>query len=107
MVCVRFLNDPEGACHGFLMEGHAEQGDAGQDIVCAAISSAAYLTVNTLTEVFHITPLSLRVSEGEMYFRAEPKDVSQCRDMLLGLKLHLQNLEEQYPQALRVTYLEI
>lgn len=107
MVCVRFLTNPDGVCQGFLMEGHAEQGEEGQDIVCAAISSAAYMAVNTLTEVVHVTPLSLRASEGEMYFRVEPKDVSLCRDVLLGLKLHLQGLEEQYPQALQVTYLEV
>ena len=44
---------------------------------------------------------------ARMYFRVEPKDVSLCRDLLLGLKLHLQGLEEQYPQALQVTYLEV
>ena len=71
------------------MEGHAEYGEAGEDIVCAAVSSAAYLVVNTLTDVRHVPPLSLRVDEGQMFFRIEPKDEPLCRDLLAGLKLHL------------------
>ena len=107
MVCVHFLTPPEGTVLGFSLQGHAGCGEAGQDIVCAAVSSAAYLTVNTLTDVCRVTPLSLRVGEGEMFFRIEPKDEPLCRDLLQGLKLHLQGLEEQYPHAIQVGYLEV
>lgn len=107
MIRIQFLTQPEGALQGFLMDGHAECGEAGQDIVCAAVSSAAYLVANTLTEICRVTPLSLRVGEGEMFFRIEPKDEPLCRDLLQGLKLHLQGLEEQYPHAIQVGYLEV
>ena len=73
MIRIQFLTQPEGALQGFFMEGHAECGEPGQDIVCAAVSSAAYLVANTLTEICRVTPLSLRVGEGEMFFRIEPK----------------------------------
>ena len=73
----------------------------------AAVSSAAYLVVNTLTDVRHVPPLSLRVDEGQMFFRIEPKDEPLCRDLLAGLKLHLTALEEQYPGCLKVGYLEV
>ena len=107
MICVYFLVPPQGGAVGFSMEGHAGMGEAGQDIVCAAVSSAAYLVVNTLTGVCRVTPLSLRVEEGRMFFRVEPKDEPRCRDLLAGFKLHLQALEEQYPQAVRVAYMEV
>ena len=107
MISVAFLTPPEGGVLGFSMEGHAEYGEAGEDIVCAAISSAAYLVVNTLTDVRHVPPLSLRVDEGQMFFRIEPKDEPLCRDLLAGLKLHLTALEEQYPGCLKVGYLEV
>ena len=84
MVCVHFLTPPEGTVLGFSLQGHAGCGEAGQDIVCAAVSSAAYLTVNTLTDVCRVTPLSLRVGEGEMFFRIEPKDEPRCRDAKPG-----------------------
>lgn len=107
MIRIDFLVPPEGTLLGFSMQGHADYGEAGQDIVCAAVSSSAYLVVNTLTEVRHVAPLSLRVGEGEMFFRVEPKDEPLCRDLLQGLKLHLQALEEQYPGCLKVGYLEL
>ena len=66
MVSIHFLTSSEGLLQGFLMEGHAGAGEAGQDVVCAAISSAAYLVVNTLTDICHVTPLTLRAEEGRM-----------------------------------------
>ena len=42
-----------------------------------------------------------------MLFRIEPGDESRCGDLLQGLKLHLQGLEEQYPESLRVAYMEV
>ncbi len=107
MVSIHFLTSSEGLLQGFLMEGHAGAGEAGQDVVCAAISSAAYLVVNTLTDICHVTPLTLRAEEGRMLFRIEPGDESRCGDLLQGLKLHLQGLEEQYPESLRVAYMEV
>ena len=38
MVCVHFLTPPEGTVLGFSLQGHAGYGEAGQDIVCAAVS---------------------------------------------------------------------
>ena len=75
--------------------------------MCAAVSSAAYLTANTVTDVLGIAPLSLRAEEGDMLLRLEERDEPACRDLLRGLKLHLCGLEEQYPAQLKVNYLEI
>ena len=36
---------------GFLIKDHSGYDDEGYDIVCASVSSAAYLTANTLTEI--------------------------------------------------------
>ena len=37
--------------YGFLISGHSDFAEEGYDIVCASISSAAYLVANTITEV--------------------------------------------------------
>ena len=107
MITADFLARPDGWVAGFSLRGHAEYAEAGSDIVCAAVSSAAYLVVNTVTDVLHIAPLSLRAEEGDLFFRVDQKDEEACRAAFEGLRLHLQQLEEQYPDRLRVGYLEI
>ena len=107
MISVAFLTPPEGGVLGFSMEGHAEYGEAGEDIVCAAVSSAAYLVVNTLTDVPHAAPLVPARGRGPDVF----PDRAERRAPLPGpagrLKLHLTALEEQYPGCLKVGYLEV
>jgi len=107
MVTVGFLVSRIGGVVGFTIQGHSDLGERGSDILCAAVSSAAFLTVNTVTDVLRVTPMALRVEEGDMYFRIEQKDEPLCRDILDGLKLHLGSLEEQYPENLRVSYVEV
>ena len=51
MIFVRFLSEASGNLVGFVMEGHAGYADPGEDIVCAAVSSVAYMTANTITEI--------------------------------------------------------
>ena len=107
MITVDFLTPPEGRLLGFRVEGHAGWGKEGSDIVCAAVSSAVYLVANTVTEVLAVTPLSLRADEGEFFLRLEPRDEPLCRSLMQGLKLHLSQLEEQYPEYVNVSYMEI
>ena len=91
---------------GFRLSGHAGCGEAGEDIVCAAVSSAAYLTANTLTDVVHAN-VSATVDEGFLRVQVASRDAELCRVPLEGFKLHLLNLEEQYPQAIQVSYEEV
>ena len=74
---------------------------------CAAVSSAAYMTANTVLEILHITPISLRAEDGEMLFRVSDTDARTCRSLFEGFKLHLLGLEEQYPENLQVRYAEV
>lgn len=107
MLHICFLTPPDGRLLGFTIQGHAGYGEEGSDIVCAAVSSAAYLVVNTITDVLAVAPLSLRAEEGDLFFRLEARDEPACRTILQGLKLHLSQLDEQYPEHIRVDYLEI
>ena len=107
MIFADFLTLADGRLTGFRVAGHAEYAVSGEDIVCAAVSSAAYLVVNAVTDVVGVTPLSLRAEEGELFFRIEPKDEPVCRVLLTGLKLHLTGLEEQYPDNIHVNYMEV
>ena len=82
----------EGRIKGFRISGHSGAGDSGEDIVCAAISSAAYLSANTVTEVIHADAIA-EAEDGYFYLSVAKKDLGRCADVLNGLKLHLLSLE--------------
>lgn len=92
----------DGALCGFHMKGHTGVEEAGKDILCAAVSSAAYLTANTLTEVLQVQA-EISVEDGEMFLLVEKKDQMSASPLLEGLKLHMEGLSEQYPKYLKVT----
>ena len=84
---------------GFEISGHAG-GSAGRDIVCAAVSSAAYMTANTVTEVLSVEA-DADVRDGYMKFSFNSGN-SAAEAVLDGLELHLRELEKEYPKKLKV-----
>lgn len=107
MIKVSLFCKDNGTLVGFEIKGHAEHGEFGQDIVCSAVSSAAYMTANTITDVFNIDA-AVSVSDcGYMYLKISEHDAVCCKDILLGFKIHMLNMEEQYPEDIFVNYLEV
>ncbi len=106
MIQFDFLITADGELTGFSISGHSGFAEIGEDIICAAVSSAAYMAVNTVTEVLNVTPLTLRAEE-DMLLKLERRDVKVCHDVLEGLKIHLLGLEEQYKDNIRVEYVEV
>ncbi|XOQ48917.1 MAG: Ribosomal-processing cysteine protease Prp [Eubacteriales bacterium] len=104
MISAEFFTRPDGELMGFSITGH--NGEAGRDIICASVSSAAYMTANTITEIMK-AEAQVAVEDGYMLVRISPQEVKNCRSILAGFKLHLQELEEQYPQNIRVSYTEV
>ena len=102
MITVRFRSS--GVClTGFSVRGHAGLADAGQDIVCAAVSSAALMTANTLTE---ICALACEVASDDGYLSVDlPQEDSQsAQDVLRGFSLHMRELSRAYPKQIKVIY---
>ena len=96
----------DGRIHGFSVSGHSGYAEEGSDIVCAAISSAAYMTANTITEVLHINA-QVTEDDGLMKVRMSPNDALKACDILSGLKLHLTALSEQYKNHIKVKFSEV
>ena len=84
----------------FTVKGHAGYAEEGEDIVCAAVSSAVYMTVNTLTEIFGVKDTS-RVKDGYLHFEISGNETA--RDIIKGLKLHISGLADEYPDYVTVT----
>ena len=86
---------------GFDIKGHAtiDENDFEGSLVCSAVSSAAIMTANTVTEI--IGDLSdIEVDDGALSLRCA--DAEKCNTILQGLVLHLCDLEQQYPEKISI-----
>ncbi len=83
---------------GFTVKGHAGYADNGQDIICAGVSSAIMLTVNTITD-FIKAEADVDINHeniGYAYLKLkEPYNKDACL-MLDSFRAHLTLLEEDY-----------
>lgn len=86
----------KGQLTGFSVSGHATQNAADETgkLVCAAISSAAYMAANTLSEVLGL-PLNATVRDGEMQVSLK-NGFEQAQAVLKGFRLHCEQLAQQY-----------
>ena len=93
----------EGRICGFCLDGHSNYAESGNDIVCAALSSAAYLVINTITDVMDI-PSSADAQDGHIEIMIENVYEIKCRDILKGFEIHINSLKKQYPNNIKVIY---
>lgn len=106
MIKIDFYMAGKDYIKGFCVSGHSGYAKTGSDIVCASVSSAVYMAANTMTDVIN-ADADIEVRDGYIYFMLQPKYISSCHNILLGLKLHLATLEEQYPKNISVNYMEV
>lgn len=94
-----------GEIIGFSLKGHAGCGVQGEDIVCAAVSSAAYMTANTLSDVCKL-PLDATVKDGEMTVTLHSAD-KDAKTVLDGFILHISELQKEYPTRIQLLKTEV
>ena len=100
MVRVSFKSR-NGALCGFTLSGHAGAGTSGNDIVCAAVSSAAFMAVNTITEILGCD-IEAETDDGFMDITLVGGSPA-ASDIVSGFKLHIEQLAEQYPDFIKIT----
>lgn len=92
---------------GFEIQGHSGYAPAGEDIVCAAVTSAVRLIECALNDVLGLeaavkvrekdASISLRLPGG---LTGTSQDV--CQTLMAALLVHLVQLAEEYPDHLSV-----
>lgn len=88
------------------IKGHADFAEYGQDILCAAVTSALQLTANGITQVLGIKA-TVTQKENEVIV-ALPKDSPPAGyEFLAALHLHLSTLAEDYSEHITITHLEV
>lgn len=87
---------------GFRVEGHAttDSSDEVGKTVCAAVSSAAYMAANTITEIIGD---KAETAVNDAFMRIEVKNPSEKSVAVLqGFKLHITELAKQYSNSIKV-----
>ena len=101
MTKAKFLADENGP-YGFEISGHcsADSDDETGRIVCAAVSSAAYMAANTVTEIIGD---NADIFTDDAVMRFSVRNPSDCTVKVLeGLRLHLTELSGQYGNNIRI-----
>ncbi|MCI7085565.1 ribosomal-processing cysteine protease Prp [bacterium] len=92
---------------GFEVSGHSDYSESGSDIVCAAVSSAAFMTANTLTEILNVKVDLQYSDDGLIRLMLCTADAKACKVVMQGFKLHIVALQEQYKNHIKVDILEV
>ena len=94
MIRAEFTFGADDCVTGFSVKGHSGYASQGEDIVCASVSSAVYMTANTITEIIKVTPDTLSESDGLIELRLNDADAEKSKDILSGFLLHMTELEK-------------
>lgn len=71
--------------------------------MCAAVSSAAYMTANILTDQYGFDA-DITEKDGFLRVLLNVRDAKHCQELLKGFCFHLKGLQEQYPHHIIVIY---
>ena len=92
---------------GFEVKGHSGYAGAGEDIVCAAVTSAVRVVECTVNDVLGLeAPVKVREKDAYLSLKL-PSGLGQtnestCQALLTGLMVYLVQLAEEYPQQISV-----
>ena len=104
MTKVEFFMDGD-RINGFCCSGHSGYAEAGEDIVCAAVSAAVSLTECTVNDICGARA-KVRVNEAEarihLTLPAICDEEESVQAALAGLMLYLAGLRDEYPDYLEV-----
>lgn len=101
MTAVSFIKSDD-LITGFELKGHAGFSKKGtDDLLCAVISSAVYMTVNTITDVLMLDA-DICEKDGYMKMRLSSQDALKAQDILKGFELHITELSKQYQRNIKV-----
>ena len=108
---VTFFRRTDGRLIGYRAQGHTGYAQAGQDIVCAAVSALTQSTLNGLRSVLK-APVMFDIDDQAATLQAEltpeatGEQVKQAQLLLVTLLEGLQAIERSYPRNVRIFFEE-
>ncbi|MDE6593293.1 MAG: ribosomal-processing cysteine protease Prp [Oscillospiraceae bacterium] len=108
MITARFYKSKAGF-EGFELTGHSGLAEAGSDVCCAAVSSAAELICNALTDFMEcsaeaeVIDTGVTDGDGENVLKCSlTKGSGEAYRLMNAFYAHLKLLQEDYPQNIKV-----
>ena len=92
---------------GFTVQGHSGLADPGEDVLCAAVTSAVRLAECAVNDVLGLEA-AVKVKEKDASISLKlPNGLSQqnestCQTLLAALMVHFVQLAEEYPDHISV-----
>ena len=92
---------------GLEMKGHSGYAPQGEDIVCAALTSAVRLTECAINDVLGLeAPVKVRERDASITIKLPRKLEGEadgvCQTLLTALMVYFVQLQEEYPQHIIV-----
>ena len=92
---------------GFEARGHSGYAEAGEDIVCAAVTSAVRLVEATVNDVLGLAAsVKIREESATISLRLpgglDPTAESTCQALMTGLMVYFAQLHDEYPDNIEV-----
>ena len=94
MITIRFERS-SGVIRFFESKGHASYGEAGQDIVCAAVSALSINCANSL-EALTEDAFTVENADGYLTIRLEEEPSAAASLLMESLALGLSAIEDEY-----------
>ena len=104
MINVKFFK-ADDVLIDFEAEGHSMSAPKGEDLICAFVSSACLMAANTVTEIIG-ADADADAEDGYLKLLIK-KSANSAQDILNGLKLHLTELQKDYPENINVIISEV
>ena len=92
---------------GFEAKGHSGYAAAGEDIVCAAVTSAVRLVETTVNDVLGLAAaVKVREQDASISLRLpgglDEVTESTCQSLMTGLMVYFAQLHDEYPDSIEV-----
>ena len=92
---------------GFTVQGHSGLAPQGEDILCAAVTSAVRLAECAVNDVLGLEA-AVKVREKDAYLSLKlpgglgPANESTCQTLLTAMMVYFSSLHEEYPENIIV-----
>ena len=97
---------------GFTVQGHSGLAPAGEDVLCAAVTSAVRLVECAVNDVLGLeAAVKVREKEASISFRLpgglEATTEETCQTLLTAMMVYFADLREEYPDNIIVYDMEV